>query len=257
LALSPLTVVKALQFHRIATDLQLCGTWNQPAQLRGFIEQLIKTKIPIGLPGERDAGIILTFDDGEENIYRHALPILREFGVRAVVFLIAGYIGKKNTWDISLTGRRVAHLDWDQIHQLKKGGMEIGSHGMTHCNLARLRTAELEYELNESKSLIEKELGTIRCISYPFNRINPAVRRMAARAGYRYGFGGNGDDDLTMKKEAVYITDTRASLAIKVTEKPSIAYGYYRTQQKVINFFTLATMIARRRKNIMIEGQKP
>jgi peptidoglycan/xylan/chitin deacetylase (PgdA/CDA1 family) len=240
-------LVKALQFHRISTDLQLSGTWNRPAQLRGFIEQLIEARIPIGLPGERDEGIILTFDDGEENIYHHAFPILREFGLRAVVFLIAGYIGRKNTWDISLTGRRVAHLGWDQIHQLKKGGMEIGSHGMTHRNLTRLRTGELEYELSGSKSLIEKELGTIRSVSYPFNRINPAVRRSAARAGYRYGFGGDGHDDLTLKKEAIYITDTRASLAIKVTEKPPAAYDYYRTQQKVINFFTLATMIARRR----------
>lgn len=246
-------MVKALQFHRIATDLQLCGTWNRPAQLRGFLEHLIKTRIPIGLPGERDKGIILTFDDGEANIYHHAFPILREFGLRAVVFLIAGYIGRENTWDISLTGRRVGHMDWGQIHQLKKAGMEIGSHGMTHRNLARLNTDELDYELNESKAIIEKELGTIRCVSYPFNRINPAVKRSAARAGYRYGFGGNGSGDLALKKEAVYITDTRASLAIKVTEKPPAAYDYYRIQQKVINFFTLATMITRRRRNILLK----
>lgn len=239
-------MVKALQFHRIATDLQPCGTWNKPAQLRGFIEQLIEAKVPIGLPGEHEEGIILTFDDGEENIYHLAFPILRELGVRAVVFVIAGYIGKKNTWDISLTGRRVAHLNWNQLHQLKKEGMEIGSHGMTHRNLTRLNTGELDHELTGSKSMIEKELGTIRCVSYPFNRTNPAVRRSAARAGYRYGFGGNGADDLTLKKEAIYITDTRASLAIKVTERPPVAYDYFRTQQKVINFFTLATMIARR-----------
>jgi peptidoglycan/xylan/chitin deacetylase (PgdA/CDA1 family) len=197
------------------------------------------------LPGESEHGIILTFDDGEKSIYEYAFPILRKFRIKAIVFLIAGYIGKQNHWDISPTGTRVNHMSWDEIEVMHKHGIEFGSHTVSHRNLTKLNSDAMEYELGESKRMIEEKLNSCRCISYPFNRVNTEVMEMAKNTGYEYGFGGDGSHELLLQKEAIYITDTVKSLRVKIFGKPRMWYGYERIKQKIINYFTIATMISR------------
>ncbi|MGQ9702460.1 MAG: polysaccharide deacetylase family protein [bacterium] len=238
-------MVKALQFHRIVNHFQFCGTWNTPEQLDSFINTIYKSGYNIVLPGEGRDGLIITFDDGEENLYHFVLPILRKYRCPAMVFLIVDYIGKENLWDISLINRRSRHLNWQQILEMKDAGVTFGSHTMTHRNLTRLSQHDLVYEIFESKSILEKYLGTIDAISYPFNRINETVVQFVKKAGYKYGFGGYGYNNLTIKKEAIYITDNHLTLNIKISETPPLLYRYVRLQQKVINYFTIATMLKR------------
>ena len=95
----------------------------------------------------------------------------------------------------------------------------------------------------ESKRIIEAAIGRISCISYPFNRVNAEVVAQAQRAGYTVGFGGAGGSLMEIKKEAVYITDNRASFRVKVNERPAFYYRYDRLKQRAINYFTIATMI--------------
>ncbi len=238
-------MVKALQFHRIIPDFQFCGTWNKPAQFEAFVRYLETHNIRTTLPGQDDNGVIITFDDGERNVYDYAFPILKKYGIKAVVFLVVGYIGKENIWDMTV-GSHAQHLSWKDILEMKEWGIEFGSHTMTHRNLTKMSEADAEYELFESKRILEKKLGTCTSISYPFNRVNRTILQKTHDAGYRYGFGGSGSDDLTIKKEAIYITDTVRSFATKVNEHPPVIYWYERTKQKVINFFTIATMLNRR-----------
>ncbi len=248
LAGSFLPVVKALQFHRITPEFQFCGTWNKPGQFESFLRFLCTNGIQTILPGQKDKGVIITFDDGEQSIYDFAFPILKKFNMRAVVFLPVDYVGKKNLWDVSLFGKRTNHLSWDQIIEMKKWGIEFGSHGMTHRNLTKLSKDEIEHELSESKRILEQKIGECRSISYPFNKVNWTIIQIAAHVGYTYGFGGDGSSNLLLKKEAVYITDNLRSFRVKVSEKPALFYHYERIQQKVINFFTIVTMILRNRR---------
>ncbi len=239
-------MLKALQFHRITKKFQLCGTWNYPQQLDRFIKTIYDCGYKIITPDENENGIVITFDDGEENIYHYAFPILKKYRCPAIVFLVVNYIGKKNYWDLSITGRN-RHLNWDQIFEMKKFGIVFGSHTMSHRNLTRLNEEELEYELSESKRILERYLGKVNTISYPFNRINSFVLKKVVETGYRYGFGGDGKSQLTIKKEAIYITDNPSTLRTKISEKPLILYLYEKLQQKIINYFTITTMLNKRR----------
>ena len=240
-------MVKAIQFHRITPKFQFCGTWNYPRQFETFIE-FLKDNIKIVLPGEEESGLVITFDDGDKSIYRYAFPILKKYGVRAVVFLIVEYIGKEDYWDMTLVGRRSPHLSWDEICEMKEWGIEFGSHTMSHRNLTKLRADEVEYELHGSKRLLEERLGVVNCISYPFNRTNSQIIEQVRQAGYRYGFGGQGESDLLIKKEAVYITDNVRSLNTKIRENPRLIYWYDRVEQQVINYFTITTMLTRKNR---------
>jgi len=198
------------------------------------------------LPGAAQQGIIITFDDGEQSVYKNAFPLLKEYNMKALVFLIVDYIGKENVWDVSMTGTRTKHLTWDEIHEMSEWGIEFGSHTMSHRNLTHVSEKERETELTLSRHLIEKEVGYCRSLSYPFNRINDTVVVAAQRAGFSYGFGGDGSSILQMKKEAMYITDTTSTLCIKLNEHPGVLYWYERSKQRVINYFTLLTMLQKR-----------
>jgi peptidoglycan/xylan/chitin deacetylase (PgdA/CDA1 family) len=242
-----LPVVKALQFHRITPEFQFCGTWNTPTQFDAFLRFLRDEGIRVVLPGDADEGIVITFDDGERNVYEYAFPILKKYGYKAIVFLVVDYVGKENTWDMSV-GRHVQHASWDEIMEMKKSGVEFGSHTLTHRNMMKLTEEEIEHELLESKSVLEKRLGACTSISYPFNRVNPAIIRKVRAAGYAHGFGGRGTGMLTIKKEAIYITDTVLSFATKVKGTPRVLYNVERMKQTIINYFTIATMLARKRQ---------
>ncbi|MEO0137543.1 MAG: polysaccharide deacetylase family protein [candidate division WOR-3 bacterium] len=239
-------MLKALQFHSITKNFKFGGTWNYPAQLENFIKTIHKLGYEIVLPDMKKEGVVLVFDDGEENLYHYAFPILKKYRCPAIIFLIVGYIGKKNLWDISLFSRH-HHLNWRQIMEMKENGIAFGSHTMSHPDLTKLSAANLEYELSESKRILEKYLGPIDFISYPFNRVNQRVIKKVREIGYKFGFGGKGEDNLTIKKEGVYITDNARSLKIKITEKPRSFYHYARIQQKVINLFSIATLLNRRK----------
>jgi peptidoglycan/xylan/chitin deacetylase (PgdA/CDA1 family) len=198
------------------------------------------------MPWEGKDGLVITFDDGDRSIYRYAFPILKKHGVRAIVFLIVDYIGRDDLWDITPLGGRSPHLSWDEIHEMKEWGIAFGSHTMSHRNLTKLNAAEIAYELGESKRVLEEQLGPIDCISYPFNRVDSDVVRWVKQAGYKFGFGGTGESDLLIKKEAVYVTDNIRSMRTKISERPRILYQYDRLKQRVINYFTLTTMLTKR-----------
>ncbi len=241
-------MLKALQLHRVINRFQFCGTWNTSNQLELFIKAIYENGYKIVNPTEASEGLVLTFDDGEESLYHYAFPILKRYRCPAIIFLIVNYIGKKNYWDISIANKRSRHLNWRQIIEMARYGILFGSHTMSHRNLTKLNDQELEYELYESKRILESRLGPIDAVSYPFNRVNSYVLKKVIGAGYKYGFGGNGTGILTIKKEAVYITDTIFSLKVKISERPSLFYHYLRLQQKVINYFTIATILNMQKK---------
>ena len=67
----------------------------------------------------------LTFDDGYADFARHALPVLRQYGFGATMFVIAGRLGGENAWDQE--GPRKRLMDAPEVWALAQAGIEIGS----------------------------------------------------------------------------------------------------------------------------------
>jgi peptidoglycan/xylan/chitin deacetylase (PgdA/CDA1 family) len=51
-------------------------------------------------------------------------------------------------------------LTWDGVRALRDAGWDIGSHTLNHPRLARLSPDEAKKELEESRRVLERELGT-------------------------------------------------------------------------------------------------
>jgi len=178
--------------------------------------------------GASARGIGLTFDDGYDSVYTEALPEMIARRAAGTVFLVVGFVGGSNVWDVRLSLRPARHLTWPQLQELVGQGFEVGSHTMTHRDLTRLSDHDLTEELARSKLLPEDRLGIeVVSVAYPFGKATARVMQAAARLGYRYGFGnapegrcGSIRPEMMIGRMSVYGTDGRASLLAKLGAGP-------------------------------------
>ncbi len=121
-----------------------------------------------------DKSVVITFDDGYKSILTEALPIIKEFGFKAILFVNLYFVERK------LPDHLFWHdwptLNWGEINELYDAGVSIGSHAVTHNELAGLNDEELKKEIADSKELIERNInGKINTFSYPHGSFNEKV----------------------------------------------------------------------------------
>jgi peptidoglycan/xylan/chitin deacetylase (PgdA/CDA1 family) len=112
--------------------------------------------------------IAITFDDSyRDNLF--AARLLAEYHLPACFFVPTGFVDTDAVyeWDKSLA--RMPHLRWDDLREMVSLGHEIGSHSVTHPNMATISVEEARRELVESRKTLEDQLGCrVRWFAYPF-----------------------------------------------------------------------------------------
>jgi len=140
--------------------------------------------------GDNGPRVIFTFDDGYEDNYVDAYPILREYGYTAILYLPYDFIGtsKMHPRDTLESGRPEHNrlLSWNQVEEMLNDGMEIGSHTMGHVNLIRMSPEQAKREIVESKHLLEQKLQVqITSFCYPGGYFEEKHVGWVQEAGYR------------------------------------------------------------------------
>jgi peptidoglycan/xylan/chitin deacetylase (PgdA/CDA1 family) len=117
---------------------------------------------------------IVTFDDGYEDVFLNAAPILKKFNFKATCFIVSNFIGKYNIWDHNkLQYKQKKLMDDNQINEWINSGFEIGSHTYEHKNLKTLKYQEKEKEILEPKKLFLNKFNTkIVSFSYPYGSLD-------------------------------------------------------------------------------------
>lgn len=96
--------------------------------------------------------IILTFDDGYEDGYQFAYPILRQHGFSGMFYIITG----KVNWNGQMT--------WPQLRMMLAHGMQMGSHTIHHVNIGQVLLDSLQQaqqELQISQLTLQQNLGIV------------------------------------------------------------------------------------------------
>ncbi|MBX2986369.1 MAG: polysaccharide deacetylase family protein [Bdellovibrionaceae bacterium] len=131
--------------------------------------------------------VILTFDDGYLNNLTLAAPLLKEFGFRAVIFLLADASLRANTWDQGAAPQVPLMTAPERRALFDTGVFEIGSHGFHHRRLPEMRDEEALHELRESARRLREEFGVkIPSFAFTYGDIDERSADLARRAGYDY-----------------------------------------------------------------------
>jgi peptidoglycan/xylan/chitin deacetylase (PgdA/CDA1 family) len=122
--------------------------------------------------------IVITLDDGYVDNYTNALPVLKEFNLKATVFMITSCIDTDNRY-----------LTSAELQEMDKSGMEIESHTVSHPELNKLSYDVQLSELKDSKATLEKLLGReVPYIAYPYGKFNTDTLKIVEDVGYKMAF---------------------------------------------------------------------
>jgi peptidoglycan/xylan/chitin deacetylase (PgdA/CDA1 family) len=138
--------------------------------------------------------VSITFDDGYEDLFDHALPALARHDLAATVFLVSATLTDNQSvdWVDSPPGEPLRTLRVEQVLEMQEAGVSFGSHSRIHHDLTELSDDECERDLRDSKQALEDLLGRqVSLLAYPRGLHDERVRGAAKRAGFSYAFGSS------------------------------------------------------------------
>jgi peptidoglycan/xylan/chitin deacetylase (PgdA/CDA1 family) len=116
--------------------------------------------------------VVLTFDDGYDDQYAYALPLLRAAGAAATFYIVTGEVGRPH------------HLSWAQIRIMASDRMDPAPHGVQHDDLSLMTPEQQAYQINGSVQTMERALhAPMESYAYPSGRFNRATLRIVREAG--------------------------------------------------------------------------
>lgn len=181
--------------------------------------------------GDARPSVVLTFDDGFEDVYRNAWPLLRERGLPFTVYLASGFVGRTMTWEGS-TARGAAGLGmtWEQLAEMVESGLStIGNHTHDHVRPEALTEADLD----ACTEAVRDHLGVeTKHFTYPWGipvpELEPALRaRFRSASTGILGRNLPDTDRMLLKRVPVRRTDPDRFFAAKLTGNlvPERAYS--------------------------------
>lgn len=130
--------------------------------------------------------VVITFDDGYDNIAKNGHPILKEHGFSYTIFI-----------NPELIGVQPSQLSWKQINQMQSEGVSFANHSSVHTHLLTgseqgkrsewlARTlADIEHA---EKLLLQKTGQSLKYVAYPYGEFNADLKDALLAKGY-IGFG--------------------------------------------------------------------
>lgn len=166
----------AFVFHRLSKGPGASFEDVQETMFEKFLQFSHGTKSfrDLNQSREEKKHIICSFDDGYNSDLSIAAQKLLDQRSSATFFVVPKFVGKRG------------HLSWQDIRELDRLGMEIGSHSVSHLDLTKERKNAIYSELGNSKDMIAQKIGRdVTTFSFPFGRYNKSLVRIAYETGYK------------------------------------------------------------------------
>ena len=161
-----------------------------------------------------EKGFVMTFDDGYQNNYTRAFPVMQEFGFKGTVFLVSD--GCEKSWSDNGGPEKRQMLSWAEIKEMHKYGIEFGAHTATHPDLTKIPLAQAEREIVDSKTSIQDRLGAeVATFAYPYGTFNAEIKRVVSTqfcgaCSTRLGWAQIGCDPFSLRRiDMYYLRDFR------------------------------------------------
>jgi peptidoglycan/xylan/chitin deacetylase (PgdA/CDA1 family) len=197
----------------------------------------LPARVSLNAPLERPLAS-LTFDDGYENFFISALPILKKYHVPATLFVVTGFVGSQDpmpfdSWSVTNHGSTPSAawrpIDWSQLEACMQSGLvTVGAHSHCHRNGLESSVTQLEEETGRSRAILRERLGPAAGVaySYPYGsrrlgQVPDAYVAAVRAAGYSVAVTTDlalvrpGTDPLTLPRVEAHALDSPAVMRAK------------------------------------------
>ena len=184
--------VPVLTYHRIAPREEIGTSLPElvlspqtfESHLRALQQDGWKTVTAANLAGHLQSGVplpaktmVITIDDGRDDGYTYALPILQRLGFVATYYVIAGRIGQAR------------YLTVPQLQEMASAGMEIANHTLNHTGAQDGTDAYYLDQVRAAQELLTAWLGAAPVtFAYPFGLHPKKLIRAVSSVGLRLAF---------------------------------------------------------------------
>lgn len=170
---------RIVMLHQVTPHVEASGMNMPPAKFEQLLQYLVKKQAVFCFVSELDQYegqsnvFALSFDDGFQDNYQYAFPLLKKYNVKATIYLATQIEG-------------IEKLDTAQIQEMSASGLiEFGAHTQHHVNLLKLSDEEAFAEMQASKKDVEVLVGKCPSFAYPFGRFNDKHQQMAKKIGFK------------------------------------------------------------------------
>jgi peptidoglycan/xylan/chitin deacetylase (PgdA/CDA1 family) len=128
---------------------------------------------------------VITVDDGRDDGFTQALPILQKHGFVATFFVITGRVNRRR------------YLTWTELSDMQAAGMEIGNHTAGHLDARTFTRSQTDRQVMGAQDAIKRNLGVSAVsFAYPFGQTpaNLVASVMASNLQVAYTTVGDADE---------------------------------------------------------------
>ncbi|WP_299081494.1 polysaccharide deacetylase family protein [uncultured Paraglaciecola sp.] len=129
-----------------------------------------------------DKTVVITFDDGYENIFTNAHPIIQEFSFPYTVFV-----------NPPLIGNMASQLDWHQVTQMAAEGATFANHGKQHQHMLDTNAEESQQEwldrvtddIQAAEKMLAQHIGySLKYLAFPYGEFDKSLKLHLRSLGY-------------------------------------------------------------------------
>ena len=180
-----------LLYHHVS-DSTPKGTSVSPATFRQHMQYLAEQhqvlplkQVITALQNKQplpDKAVVITFDDGYDNIYENAHPILKEFAFPYTIFVNPPLIGDAGY-----------QLDWQQVKKMANEGVTFANHGSQHTHMLTKSNDESVdnwldrtlQEIEDAEDMLKENLGySLKYFAYPYGEFDSHLQTRLTSHGY-------------------------------------------------------------------------
>jgi peptidoglycan/xylan/chitin deacetylase (PgdA/CDA1 family) len=185
--------VVVLQYHHVS-DSTPAVTSIDPETFREHLQYLQDNNFNvIDITVARDAiekgeelpekAVVITFDDGYQNVYENAVKVLEDFEMPYTVFVNPELMRKHSGH----------YMGWEELKEIQQNGATIANHGQTHAHLIRKQEGEsdeewqerMRYDVIAAQEAIDENLGAQqKYFAYPYGEYNNELRALLDEWGF-------------------------------------------------------------------------
>lgn len=138
-----------------------------------------------------EKSVAITFDDGYEDNYSQAFPVLKKYAAKATIYLVVDRFerdwstNKKQHHDSGELMREPKLSDGQIKEMLASGLVELGGHTLTHANLVKLDPEPRTREIVSGREALRQGFGQdVSSFAYPFGIYDAQDVAICADAGF-------------------------------------------------------------------------